>query len=55
MKVVPYDCDGGYAVAHPVEDHDLWFILTDWDVNIREAIRTISIASYAYPLVKLPE
>jgi len=29
-RVVPFECDGGYAMALQIDGHDLWFVLKDW-------------------------
>ena len=50
-RIVPFACEGGHAIAMKIDDHDLWFILKTWDENIFEDMRTVSIASYAYPIV----
>jgi hypothetical protein len=50
-RIIPYECTGGYAVISPVDDFpDLWFILTEYDQNIFEALGTIASVP---PVVKL--
>jgi hypothetical protein len=52
VKMIPYDCPGGFAVISPVPDQpDLWYILTGYHVNIFEDLEA---AFSAPPVVRLP-
>jgi hypothetical protein len=53
LKLVRYDCPGGIAVAAAVEGHpDLWYVLTEYHVNIFEDLGAIAAAP---PVVRLPQ
>lgn len=45
LRVISFACPGEYAVVSPVDDHaDLWYIITDYHVNVFEDLEGIVAA-----------